>query len=240
MENWNCVIPKIFSGQPMSSYSYSRSGIPATCKKYMEIPVNKDSFELPTFCLLNFAKIVVAKQEKDMLVAQMFSNGYKSRYKSLDSIMRELLPCSYQDHLYDVQMSESSSIYHVTHGAVFDASFKPLMMMSWQMKKRVGENDDISFHFKKPLFRLDPDLYVNKEDAIQRFLSGKMLTTVLNTTISHLNMFIPYFHFEDTYRIKVEIDKCPFVVRGVDVPSISVTNKGLLQLAADHIDEVLQ
>jgi hypothetical protein len=40
--------------------------------------------------------------------------------------------------------------------------------------------------------------------------------------------------------VKIEIDECPFVIRGTDVPSISVTNEDLLQLAADHIDEIIQ
>jgi lipopolysaccharide/colanic/teichoic acid biosynthesis glycosyltransferase len=40
--------------------------------------------------------------------------------------------------------------------------------------------------------------------------------------------------------VKIEIDECPFVIRGTEVPSISVTNEGLLQLAAEHIDEILQ
>ena len=70
------------------------------------------------------------------------------------------------------------------------------------------------------------------------------MTTALGTrvytpsTYGWRNTIEPgYLSFE---HVKIEIDECPFVIRSTDVPSISVTNEGLLQLAADYIDEVLQ
>jgi hypothetical protein len=53
-----------------------------------------------------------------------------------------------------------------------------------------------------------------------------------------------YFNTErygwDTFKVKVEIEESPFIVRSIDAPSISDTNEGFLQLAANHIDELMQ
>jgi hypothetical protein len=70
------------------------------------------------------------------------------------------------------------------------------------------------------------------------------MTTVLGATVYTPSTYgfgnfieSSCFSFE---HVKIEIDECPFVIRSTDVPSISVTNEDLLQLAADHIDEILQ
>ena len=41
------------------------------------------------------------------------------------------------------------------------------------------------------------------------------------------------------FPVKVEIEDCPFTIRAAATPSISTTNQQLLQVAIDHINEIL-
>jgi hypothetical protein len=71
------------------------------------------------------------------------------------------------------------------------------------------------------------------------------MTTALDTRVYTPSTygcrdFIEQSGYLSFNHVKIEIDECPFVIRGTEVPSISVTNEGLLQLAAEHIDEILQ
>ena len=51
---------------------------------------------------------------------------------------------------------------------------------------------------------------------------------LIETDLSHL------------YSVKVEIDDIPFRIVDTEAPSISTTNKELLDIALDHIDEFIQ
>jgi hypothetical protein len=64
--------------------------------------------------------------------------------------------------------------------------------------------------------------------------------TVYTPSTYGCDSFIEQQSYLSFNHVKVEIDECPFVIKDTDVPSISVTNEGLLQLVADHIDEILQ
>jgi len=117
-------------------------------------------------------------------------------------------------------------------------------MLSWIMERRVNEEGAIKYRYKKPLLRLNPYPCLNKEDALQKFICGRWMTAVLGATVDTPSTYglreviePGCSRFE---HVKIEIDECPFAIKSTDVPSISVTNEDLLQLAADHIDEILQ
>lgn len=249
--NLEDVIEAIF----FDDHSYSKidrwnrnDGSPTTMLRYMEIPLNGDVFELPLLAFTAFRNMCKDHIESNFLVAQLFSCGRTSQYKSLDSIMKDCLSADFSKHLIEVQVPGTSTIYYVTSGAVFDKDFKPLMMLSWLLERKTDGDGRIKYHYKKPLLRLNPEICVGKEDSVQRFLSGKLMTTGLSTIIrtpyfDDSNSFMqqtPPWAGRDTHHLKVEIDQSPFVIRGIEAPSISVTNKDLLQLAADHIDEMIQ
>lgn len=248
MASLNSVIQAIFEDSNSNSqirrqYCRSTSNTPITVKKYMEIPIGSDVFELPLFAFEDFKKMHQNEKVGDVIVASLYSCGQTSNYKSLDSIMKDVLSTYFNKRLCKVQIPNSPNVYYATFGAVFDENFTPLMMLSWIMERRVSEEGVIKYRYKKPLLRLNPYPCLNKEDALQKFICGRWMTTALGTRVyipySGCRDFIEhdYFSFE---HVKIEIDECPFVIRGTDVPSISVTNEGLLQLAADHIDEILQ
>lgn len=246
------VIETIFQGSNSHSvidrWRSRETSAPITPKMYIEIPIDADSFELPLLAFEAFRNTLKSPIEYSTLVAQIYSCGKTSSYKSLDAVMRDVLSTKFSRHLCKVEIPSSTNIYYATFGAVFDSNLKPLMMLSWLMEKKQDGDGRIKYHYKRPLLRLNPYPCTSKEDALQRWLCGKMLTTSLETSIN-----TPYYYGLDDYleqsraysnrgwySVKVEIDACPFTIRGCDVPSVSVTNEGLLQLAADHILEIMQ
>ena len=248
MASLNSVISSIFNNDYCNSVirrQYRSCNNPITFEKYMEIPISSDVFELPLFAFEDFKKMHQDKKIGDVIVASLYSCGQTSNYKSLDSIMKDTLSTPFDKHLCRVQIPSSHNIYYATFGAVFDENFTPLMMLSWIIERRVHEEGFIKYRYKKPLLRLNPYPCLNKEDALQKFICGKWMTTALGATVYTPSTYSwrdfieqpDYLCFD---YVKVEIDECPFVIKGTDVPSISVTNEDLLQLAAEHIDEILQ
>lgn len=225
-------------------YNRNTSNTPITVKKYMEIPIGSDVFELPLFAFEDFKKMHQNKKIGDVIVASLFSCGQTSSYKSLDAIMKDVLSTYFDRHLCKVQIPSSPNVYYATFGAVFDENFTPLMMLSWIMEREINEEGVIKYRYKKPLLRLNPYPYLNKEDALQKFICGRWMTTALGEVICAPTFYGCSSFLEQhgylRFNLKIEIDECPFVIRGTDVPSISVTNEDLLQLATDHIDEILQ
>lgn len=210
-----------------------------TSIKYMEIPVDSDVFEVPLFAFHKFCNMLDKGINANTIVAALYSCGAESSYKSIEAIMRNVLYATFDSHLSKIQIDGTSNIYYATMGAVFDKDLNPLMVMSWQMERQNDEREPYSF--KRPILHITPISFVRKEDPVQRFLVGKMLTTALDMDIPEPYLFTDRLHFktnESSFKIKVEIDDCPFNIKGVDVPSISVTNENLLQLAAEHIDEI--
>jgi hypothetical protein len=251
MASLDSVISAIFEDSNSNSqirrqyFNRNTSNTPITVKKYMEIPINSDVFELPLFAFEDFKKMHQNKKIGDVIVASLYSCGQTSNYKSLDSIMKDVLSTYFDKHLCKVQVANSPNTYYTTFGAVFDENFTPLMMLSWIMERRINEEGVIKYRYKKPLLRLNPYPCLNKEDALQKFICGRWMTTALGTRVYtpsayYCRDFIEQSGYLSFNHVKIEIDECPFVIRGTEVPSISVTNEGLLQLAAEHIDEILQ
>ena len=245
MASLGSTISAIFEGNIRNSHiRWSSNDTPVTPEKYMEIPINSNVFELPLLAFEDFNKINKDRKACDVIVASLYSCGQTSGYKSFDSIMKDVLSTRFDRHLCKVQIANIPNVYYATFGAVFDENLTPLMMLSWIMERIVHEGGIVKYRYKKPLLRLNPHPSINKDDALQKFLCGRWMTTTLGATIFTPSSYGLDYMEDSGYSnfdyVKVEIDECPFVIRGTDVPSISVTNEGLLQLAADHIDEILQ
>ena len=81
---------------------------------------------------------------------------------------------------------------------------------------------------------------------MQKFIATKMPTLVLGQLVDYPHVrdlteviIVPRGYYATT-EAKVEIARCPFVLKKADTPSISTTRENLLQLAIDHIDEFIQ
>jgi hypothetical protein len=245
MANLNCIINSIFDG----SYRYSairklyrynapiETDSPVTSTKFMDIPINTNSFELPLFMYWACANVLTGDTIPDVISAKLVSYGLKSDYKTTESIMKDALSTSFEYKLIQVNVSNTS--YYVTYGALFDKDFKPLMMLLWNMNNI--STDDTPRYSLEPICRVDPVLYVDKKDAIQKFIAGKFITTVLQSYAHVPRQALPIIYSDSNYITpKVEIAPLRFNIRSVSTPSISTDNEALLQLAIDNVEELMQ
>lgn len=230
--------------------------------RYMEIPIEQRVIEVPLFA---FGAFIDAIKQEDQdsppsaIIVSLDTIESKSYYKSVERFMRDVLIESYSNSrlvLLEVKQGNDTLIYYGTCGAIFDKDFNPLMICSYQMEKiytfetNAGEPDklDVKYKFLYPILRVKPDVFLYKTSPIERFIVNKMMTECLEHTFN-----LPYPHdlpseklvfpgcsLERMLPVKIEICDSPFLIHDADSPSISTTNQQLLQLAVDHIDELIQ
>lgn len=226
--------------------------------KYMVIPIDEDNFEIPLFAMRTFVDTVNSGQDEGLssIVAMLNTEDKEPNYVTVDRYMRDILEENIKSGRLvrcNVKSGNNEFIYYGVHGAVFDYDFSPIMICSWQVETFLYENESpegvidcgIKYKFKRPILRVQPDVYLSKSDSMEKFIVNKMIAACLERSVypPHGNYLGPKFvelprgHSEF---IKVELDTSPFVVKQTDTPSISTTNQQLLQIAIDHIDEIIQ
>ena len=216
--------------------------------KYMSIPINKDTFEIPTFCFNTFKTLVDSNQdtETDAIIVQLNTRNAESDYKSLDRVLRDVLQSPFiNTRLVTIKVKRGNEdiIYYGTHGAIFYADLTPIAICSFLMERYTTEEGTTKYRFLRHALRVNPDVFINKADPMERFIVNKMILICLNEQYS----FPPNYLLSDRIdrnsalkNVKVEIDDCPFSILEADVPSISTTNQQLTQIVLDHLDEALQ
>ena len=125
-----------------------------------------------------------------------------------------------KDQFYKVEVGQDN--YYVTDGLVFNSDFLPIMCLSWKLEKNQEYNQGIKL--LSPCLHILPDVVINKSNSMERFITGKFLSTALST--------YSYIGGSRMYAATTaEIGPMPFTLRAVDTPSINTTNEQLLQLA---------
>lgn len=245
------AIKDCFSNNPYNrNYRHHTMIRPRSKETYMIIPISGDLFEIPTFALSSFTGVSIVKAEEklDAMVVNIKDATSKTTYASMESKVRDVLTLSYtSDKLMKVMDGkDSTNHYYGTHGLLLDKDFNPVMMMSWVIRRTYLEEDNsLSFGFVRPLLRIDPRVFMQKGNAMERYIANRIVPTALlisNVRRPYMNNNC-FFEADDVHRnlqVKVEIDKCPFTLQKTDVPSISTTNEELLDVAIQNIDEVVQ
>ena len=120
-------------------------------------------------------------------------------------------------------------------------------MLSWELKKiyRDDEQDPFRYKFIRPILRVAPEVFINKSNTVERFIINQIIPTALSV----IYLSSPIFHRSMLYesnssncdtKVKVLIEKIPFIIKETDVPSISTTNEELLGTALNYIDEIVE
>lgn len=247
MASLESTIESIFVNARGGSEYYDL-GSATTPKKYIEIPIQDSTFELPIFAFRKFRNMADKGTQSDAIVAQLFSYGNTSHYRSLEAIMKEVLSSPFSNRLWKIEVPGSVNIYYGTAGAVFNEELKPIMMMSWLLERVKDEEGNTKYAYKRPIMRLHPMTITSKDDALIRWLGGRFLTNTLNALIGRpffygSRYFVQsnnYYNNREYFTARIEIDKCPFIIRGAETPSVSTTNEDLLQVAEEYLQEVLQ
>jgi len=243
------VISHVYRGDSRARAMYNRRSEHQTnLRRYMEIPIVGDTFEIPIFALPEFIHLVNRSRdlETEAFVVSLYTVSVYNNYKTVDRFMQDVLEESWNSKLLELKVGEGDNarFYYGTHGAVFDKDFNPIMVCSWLIENHLSETDNMARRYKyiQPILRISPSCYLAKEDAMQRWMVNKMLTTALQHNyrtppVGNTNAFVnrPL----STFDVKVEICNSPFHIIEADTPTISTSNKKLLQVAIDHIEEVI-
>ena len=135
--------------------------------------------------------------------------------------------------------------YYTTWGAIFNKDYIPVMMLTWELEKEpLPDNTDFQYKFTRPVLRLAPEVF-RKSNAVEKYIVNKVIPEIL--TLDGLNFpfreglhgFYKHDYGEVVPDVKIIVEYCPFRLSSVDMPSISTTNKDLLNIALDNLDEVI-
>ena len=229
--------------------SWQRSNVISIPRVYLEIPVNGQSFEIPTFAMRSYIDNFPNSNSIDAIVVALTTLGRLPRYKTLDRYMREILRQSYNNHkLVQLDVKRCDGVvrpYYGTHGAVFDSDLSPVAMFSWELEKRPTEEGHTGILLKTPILRISRKCFYNQDDAMLRFISKKFVNSVLEDR-SNLSFYFPLevrrYIIPVGMRkdVRVIIDNDFPNLKKASIPSISTTNDKLLEVAVNHIDEIVK
>lgn len=251
------TISRLYWGDSRSQCWGSRDGLSNPNVRYMDIPINQEVFEIPLLALDTFVDIVRNHTDgmTSFIAVSLNAIGREPRYKTVDRFMRDVLLENYKNSRLiklEVKQGSDTVLYYGTQGAVFDKEFNPIMICSYQIQRlertvevNAGEPDMIEYQYKllRPILRVDPQIYLHKENPLEKFIVNKMVNGCLEDTFyppSGYTLCRNFIRNNESLPVKVIIDTCPFQLHQADTPSISTTNQKLLQVAIDHIDELIQ
>ena len=252
MRDLKTAISYCFECITADTYSISRSISFTDKSSYMLIPVTGDNIEIPTMAMFSLPTLenkILQKEPIDALAVNLNNNGGYSTFKSVSASIRDAFTVLYKNaHLRKlVTVGDPEKAYYGTYGAIFDENFKPIVMLSWELKKiyRDDEQDPFRYKFVRPVLRVAPEVFINKSNTVERFIINQIIPTALS--INYLSS--PSCHRSVIYesnsvncntKVKVLIEKIPFIIKETDVPSISTTNEELLDTALNYIDEIIE
>lgn len=242
MEKLTDTLEYVFRGIGGRYYNYSSANpIGNAC---MTIPMKNTIIELPVLMLYELPKMPFIP---DAFVANLNYIGLADLYKTLSSNVKAALTARFSGkRLFKITLSDkSSNVYYGTFGAIFDENFHPIMMLSWKMYKIPIDKDipdKVILRPVNPILRIHPSVFINKNDSMKRFIANKIFPTALELAIHAPYAQLPYLTFTSynrLYSVQVIVDKMPFEVKEPSLPSISTTNKSLINVALDNLDEII-
>lgn len=252
MRDLKTAISYCFECVASDSYSINRRVNFTDKSSYMLIPVTGDNIEIPTMAMYSLPTLenkILQKEPIDALVVNLNNNGGYSSFKSVSASIRDAFTVLYKNaHLRKlVTVGDPEKTYYGTYGAIFDENFKPIVMLSWELKKiyRDDEQDPFRYKFIRPILRVAPEVFINKSNTVERFIINRIIPTALSITY----LSSPSCYRSEIYesnstncntKVKVLIEKIPFIIKETDVPSISTTNEELLGTALNYIDEIIE
>ena len=227
-------------------YGYRSSTAVAISNRstFMVMPLTEEKFELPVFALNDFTHVTHPNPRSiESLVAKLEYQGHTSTYKSLDARIRNLFLTPYRENRLCKLDAVGDEVYYITLGAIFDRNFNPIMMFTWEIEKKYEDNGQYYLSLERPILRVDPEIYVSKRTPVERYIVNKIIPKSLGIH----TIYRPYTRINTLFKgndwtsseVKVIIDKNPFILKHPDTPSISTTNRDLLDVALNNIEEVI-
>lgn len=251
MGDLRTVISYCFEYKDGINYSPIRNISFTDRSSYMLIPVAEDTIEIPTMTMYSLSMVeekILKKEPIDTLVVNLNNTGAYTTYKTAEASVKSAFSVSYRKARLKklISVGNPEKTYYGTYGAIFDENFKPVVMLSWELKKiyRDDEQDSFKYKFIRPILRVAPEVFINKSNTVERFIINKLIPTTLSLTHIYSPIYRSKIYDSNNddcnLKAKVLIEDCPFVIKETDVPSISTTNEELLGTALNYIDEIIE
>lgn len=209
----------------------------------MTIPIREeDTFEVPLDALDTMYNIQYRIDKvKSIVMSLSYSNKYTG-FKTLDANLKATLGMKQDDaKLTKLIQIQDKGWYYNSFGTIYDKDFYPIMMCSWLMKLVPQEDEETpAIKLIKPILRVDPQVFINKSNAVERYIINKIIPAALELNMANMCYRLPFI-IDDIgmeYKVKVEIDECPFIITKPVVPTIRTTNESLIKAALDNVDDM--
>ena len=241
------VIIKCFAGI-RNSQNWGKEFLGCAKKsRYLTIPLDTKEIELPLFVVDSLQTTLCLKHtdidfDFDNLVVEMHTSSICGVYKTMDANIRQIIGTSFTNRLMKITLKDSSTVYYGTYGALFDKDLNPLMMLIWKVKRTPSNNlmEDSTAWFTpiKPIIRVSSRI-AQKENSMERYIFNKIITEGLAlNNLKGIYSDIFYYSPQKTFSTQVIIDEFPFLISDPATPSISTTNKELIDTALEYIDDM--
>ena len=215
--------------------------------RYLTISFDTEEIELPLFVVNALLTTIYSKRnninlDSDNLVVEMHTSSKCGGYKTIDSNIRQIMGTSFTNSLMKITLKDSSTVYYGTYGALFDKDLNPLMMLIWKVKRtppdNLREGNKEWFTPIRPIIRVSPRIAL-KENSMERYIFNKIITEGLAlTNLEGIYSDIFYYSPQKRFSTQVIIDEFPFLISDPVTPSISTTNKELIDTALAYIDDM--
>lgn len=226
---------------------WERSGLcnsdPIGKSLYMTIPLTDNHIEVPAFVAYSLQNNL----DKEAIIVTINHTGNVPPYKSLSCNIRYAIDLAYSPYHLIKITPDGEDPYYATFGAIFNKDYIPVMLMTWEMVKEPVQDLPHPFMYKlvRPVLRIAPEVF-KKSNAVEKYIVNKILPEAL--AIGYMDYpnyengpsFIHHNYDDVSPNLKAVIEECPFSIRGTDTPSISTTNKDLLSIALNNLDELMQ
>lgn len=221
---------------------------PKAVKKILEVPINTEIFEIPVLTLTSFIsgplyRFTHAGEDIDAIAISLNVNETPTRYTSVNRYMRDVLVDNFSTHGLIkclAKTKEEPNIYYATLGTVFSDDMIPLLMCSWLMQRQSITNTDgtteIAFKQLTPIIRIDPQVYINPQDDMQKFIVKKFPFLCLT---GHIFKLSDSEQRRSSCSPSIRIEESPFKIIDLPEPSINTTNKDLRHLLLGHEAEIV-
>lgn len=223
------AIKGAYSNYTPYNYSYNRRQASFVApRKYLIVPVG-EVFELPTFFLSKFS--VAVPRGFNNYATVLYSKGLGPDYKSVGVCIKNAFNNRETEHtgMRCLKLEDCPTPFYVKKGAIFDHDYVPLVMCTWQL--RMGKDTRI-LTSEAPICRISPECWT-MNNSLSRFITGKMLRTLLGITVCSPNFFTSSKRY---YDIRVLVEKIPFQTRKTKAPDATTTNEELIRVALDNVD----
>lgn len=240
------IISRCFAGIHHSQYRGNAFLWQERKSRYLTIPLDTEEIELPLFVVDTLHTTIYQNNNINLdsanLVVEMHTSSKCGTYKTIDANIRQIIGASFINSLTKITIKDSSTVYYGTYGALFDKDLNPLMMLIWKVKRTPLDNlrEDSREWFTpiRPIIRVSPRI-AQKENSMERYIFNKIITEGLTlNNFEGIYSDIFYYSPQKTFSTQVIIDEFPFLISDSATPSISTTNKELIDTALAYIDDM--